>query len=280
MFEGLTVTTMKVIELSEMKRIELDILKDVAGFCDRHGIRYYLAGGTLLGAIRHRGFIPWDDDIDLIMPRPDYMSFIRQYPGEVHENYVLGAPGKKNHPFTYAKVFDKRTRIVEAGLSGRADSRYGICIDIFPMDGVPEDIHKSDAFFECQKMWFSAYSLSVTRFSKSKTLIQTVVKAVILAVMKMIGPNVFIQIINGRAMRYKFDDSQYVAASCVPYYGKRERVLKSNYVDPVKVEFEGGLFNAPKGYNEYLSHLYGDYMELPPLDKRHSHHEFAAFWAE
>ena len=272
---------MKLITLNEIKNIELDILKDVAKFCDLNNIQYYLAYGTLLGAIRHKGFIPWDDDIDIIMPRPDYIKFIENYPNNANKNYILTSIyNNDDHLYTFTKVYDSRTEKIEEGLSYNNNNVGGVEIDIFPMDGVPEDINESNKFFDKQKKWFKYYSFSISKFKKSRDPIRTIFKFIIFTITKVIGKERFIKIINKRAMKNKFEESKYVASSCVPYYGNKERICKSNYIGQIKIEFEGEFFNAPNGYDEYLSNIYGNYMRLPPIEQRITHHKYQVFWGD
>lgn len=272
---------MNTISLDEMKKIELDILKDVVNYCNLNNIRYYLAAGTLLGAIRHKSFIPWDDDIDIVMPRPDYTKFIEGYEEFAGKDYVLTyINNNKDHLFTYAKVYDSRTEKMESGISYNANNVGGVDIDIFPLDGVPKEMTKSDMFFKQQKIWFILHSLCIQKYTKSKNPLKTIIKYLIQTACKVIGKNNLIKIINRRAMRYDFESSEFIALSVAPYYGNRERMAKINYLEQVEVQFEDGIFYAPIGYDEHLSKLYGDYMKLPPLEKRVTHHSYKAKWKD
>jgi len=267
------------LSLEEIKKIELDILKDIHRVCEKNGLRYYLAGGTLLGAIRHKGFIPWDDDIDILMPRPDYMKFIKIYENEGDKKYKLTSPyNNKNHLYTFTKVFDTRTIKIENGLNYDSENIGGIEVDVFPTDGLPDNIDKSNKYFRKQKLLFHLYSFSVTKKSVNKNIIKRIIKNTIVYICRLIGKQRFIKVINNNAMKYEFDKSNYIGLSVTTYYGSKERIEKKHYIEQIKVEFEGYLFNAPKNYDQYLSNLYGDYMKLPPEDKRVTHHEYEAYW--
>lgn len=271
---------MKNIELKEIQQLELEIMKDVHKFCKENNIRYYLAGGTLLGAIRHKGFIPWDDDIDIIMPRPDYERFIKEYKSKKPYYILTSTHNNSQHLYTFSKIFDNRTIKIEKEIEYSDGNIGGVEIDIFPMDGLPKDIKQSNKYFNNQKNIFKYYSLSVSKFTKSKNIFKTIPKYLVVRVCKFIGKEKFIKFINKKAEKYNFNDSEYVGCSVVPYYGNRERVLKSNYINKIEVQFESELFYAPEGYDEYLSNLYGDYMKLPPKEKRVTHHDCEVYWKD
>ena len=126
---------MKRVTPEELKRIQLDLLQKTADFCEQNGLRYFLCGGTLIGAVRHKGYIPWDDDIDIAMPRPDYDRFINTF--NKQENYYQVVSRENNHAYSYAfaKVYDNRTILQELHYKG---STFGVYIDILPADGVKD----------------------------------------------------------------------------------------------------------------------------------------------
>ena len=125
---------MREIQFEEMKKIELNILIYFTEVCEENNLRYYLGGGTLLGAVRHKGFIPWDDDIDVMMPRPDFQKLLSLSIN--NENYNIIKPGTAGYYYNFAKLVDTRTILEEKGIK-RIDG-LGVYIDIFPLDGMPE----------------------------------------------------------------------------------------------------------------------------------------------
>ncbi len=138
---------MKTIEIKEMQKIELEILKSFSKICDEHKLRYFLSNGTLLGAIRHKGFIPWDDDIDVYMPRNDYMTFLQLVGSSLEPHYKLLTPyNSKEYIYTYAKLYDDRTILIEWPDTVRYT--IGVYIDIFPVDGLPESIKETKKHFD------------------------------------------------------------------------------------------------------------------------------------
>lgn len=267
----------RMITLEEMRVIQLDILERIDTICLKHGLKYGLCGGTLLGAIRHKGYIPWDDDIDIIMPRRDYLRFLEIAPELFGADFTVSSlyNGKK-HASSFSKIYNNKTVLKQPGAP-----TIGVFVDIFPVDGLPSDIKESDKHFKRTKLYHS-----LLLFSKSQNVMssnftwKTPLKWVLRFLCKLIGWRRFLLLMDKNASKFDFDESDFVAVSCVPFYGNKERVSKKAFSSFVKTPFEGRLFNIPVGYDEYLSNLYGDYMKLPPVEKRVSHHVFEAYWKQ
>lgn len=283
---------MKKITVDEMKSIELNILIDIAAFCEEHGLRYYLCGGTLLGAIRHQGFIPWDDDIDIIMPRPDYMKFLTDYNKKKSPYRVNSEISHKDWYTTYANVEDMRTIKINANFGNF--NQYGIDVDLFPIDGSPDNEKKRKRFWMINNILtriatLSALSFTISKyyadqdvsFSTVRTIVRTGIKFLGIPIAKLICTFFNLNhIVTNRAMKYDVDKSEYIGVSTFPHYGYKECVKGAPFLKVKKRIFEGIYFNTPDNYDEYLSNLYGDYMKLPPKDKQVSHHDFNAYWRE
>lgn len=270
----------KQILLDEMKRLQVCILKDLANFCDEKNIKYFLGYGTLLGAIRHKGFIPWDDDIDIIMPRPDYNEFLKLANGNLNTNYhALSMNNTKNYIYPFAKIIDKRTILKELGTE---DSNIGVCIDIFPVDGLPEDIKLSKKHFKRQAILLALLFCSIIKYVRGKSILSSILKLLLIPFMritgKLIGTQRLLLLIDKTATKYAFDTSEFSAVTVISIYGERERIKKGLLTEIIRVEFEGEYFNAPIGYHEYLTNLYQDYMRFPPESKRVSRHKCEAYW--
>lgn len=263
---------MQALTLREIQKIELDILSDIDRFCRENGIGYSLDGGTLLGAVRHHGFIPWDDDIDIIMPREDYDRFVKTYHSE-NGRYVLYSKDT-NPPYRtqlFAKVIDTRT-IADEGQYKRQVA-YGLWVDIFPADHIPVD----DRLCRRIQKRFLRYRhlLYVRNLKQSQKSLRDVVFSAL----------------------YLFRSDMSVLRSLDRYAAKADssgRVTNLSMVsddligfhfpaawfeDLTEYPFEGRRFLGFAAYDRYLTEVYGDYMTLPPIEQRETHF-VTAFWRE
>ena len=259
----------RTISLEELKGIELAILKEFDRFCRENQLRYFLAGGTLLGAVRHQGFIPWDDDIDVLMPRPDYIRFHELTAGKLAGYAVRSIYNcPKLHTRPFIRVVDDRymTRLQTPPFY------MPPWIDIFPMDGLPEDIEQSDAHFARAKRWkwLVARSWIPVKYTKGGR-VKKALKTIVYFPLRMIGHNWFLKKLEQVGMEYDFDQCKYVACVVAGGHGKRERVLKSSFCVPVQMRFEDSMFVGPAGYDAYLKNLYKNYMAIPAQASRQMH---------
>lgn len=264
---------MKIIEIDEMKKMQLEILANVAAFCDENNIRYFLSGGTMLGAVRHKGFIPWDDDIDIQMPRPDYNRFIKIYDDPIYS--VCCWDLDSNYLCTYAKIEDTRTVLVENGKYGR---EVGVNIDVFPVDGLPNSDKEIDRTVRKMKaLWGLIVCATVKDISK-RTTIKKIEITLMRAFYKVFHlQSYFTGLTIRKAQKYSFNNSDKVA-TLVWGYGKREVISYQTATDYIKADFEEYQFNIPRDYEDYLTHVYGDYMKLPPEEERVYKHHAKAWW--
>lgn len=284
---------MKKIDSDEMKQLELNMLVDVAAFCDNHGIRYYLGGGTLLGAVRHKGFIPWDDDVDISMPRPDYLKFVKTYNGSHEFYHVQSIENNDKYWRTFAKVFDTRTYLKEDAIRIPKEGN-GVFIDVFPVDGLPSDKISQFILFKEQEFLNFLYHASAWNYTMShkyrdsmgafanlKGLIRTFLKFIAITLLHPLPTIKLIKILNDNASKWEFDKAQFVGAIVDCAHGAAcEKIARDHFEPRIKFVFENHEFWGSKGYDEYLTNLYGDYMKLPPMDRRETHHDFEAYWKE
>ena len=248
------------MDLIEIKQIEKRMLAYVDNFCRKNKIRYWVCGGTLLGTIRHKGFIPWDDDIDIFLPWKDYQCLIEQF--EETDRFSMlgfGTAEENDFPDLFAKVVDKRTVIHED--IGTIRKINPLWIDVFPLIGLPEDKKERLSFFAGYKelnrqIWQDFYAANgrvdifASWFHRQKEFLS----------------------------RYDFDTSSYVGVLGTAY-GERDCTTRMVYDQTLRMPFEDIEVNVPVGYQEYLDNLYGnDWMKLPEKSKRKTHHHVTAFW--
>lgn len=260
---------MKKLSMEEVKKVELDLLITFDAFCKKHHLRYVLDGGTLIGAMRHQGFIPWDDDIDVAMPFPDFLKFKELYEKECSDSQKQLLYGKNNpYGFHYGKFVDKRT-VVKSDF--REDKRlYSVWVDIFPMYSIDDDDSIAQKKIDEILNYYSKTWLCLcTRFRNPFR------KIFHLAFNDMMRKH-YMNKIDNILFEHEYGSTNRIR--CVPVVCKKLIPAKNDHFEkPITVTFEGYDFYAPRDYDEYLTRIYGDYMKLPPLDKRTSH-SIEAYW--
>lgn len=260
----------EIATIAELRSIQLAVLDHITTYCDKHGIVYFLACGSLIGAIRHKGYIPWDDDIDLFMPRESYNRLLAAY-RDPDPRYALLAPGRATrYLYTYAKVVDRRTLVVEDEVPGY---ELGVYVDIFPLDYVTDC-----RWLRRHVVW--KYKKFIYRMRRCKMqpnflasrwryLLYRYFPLPLRAIDSLIGHTLTGRKPTGTVCN--MTEANALERECFPAHCiEGERVL---------VDFEGKRYKTMPGYDEYLRHLYGDYMQLPPVEQR-VHHHFAAYWRD
>ena len=265
---------MKEISFEESKKLELDILLAIANFCDKNNLTYFLAYGTLIGAIRHKGFIPWDDDIDIQMPREDYNKFISSFS---HKHYKAVAPGTPMSKHSFVKVIDTRTVKIEPGFRYAA-GYLGIDVDVFPIDGTPSDENEYNLWYDKLTNIYVSFGDSLQSITKGS--FKHRVKMALLKLIKLKKPEYYLAEAKKLHDQYPYKSCEYVAAVESNFNGRGNRVPKKYFAKSVNVEFEGHMLCAPICYDKVLRSLYGDYMQLPPADKQKTHHKNNVYWKD
>ena len=255
---------MKELTLMELQNEEKEILEDVHDFCLNNDIRYSLYGGTAIGAIRHSGFIPWDDDIDIVMPREDYDRFCKLYSSNRFQ--LSERRGDRNSWIGFARVFDGKKTVYKSTCPWHS-KEYGVWIDVFPADGY--DSKDMDLYDECVNLrrktvkarhLFTDYDLSKGFVFNLRLLLKKVLYNKITTGKKL-------DRLIEKSMTYKFGEEDSWAVLCCPYRKRTIHPIES-FKDVALVSFENDSFFLLKGYDTMLTNVYGDYLQLPPEEKR------------
>lgn len=258
---------MKKLTPEECKLRILNLLVEFADYCDTNNLRYYLLGGTLLGAVRHKGFIPWDDDIDVCMPRPDYERFIELQSKNKKIEFRCIENNTSDLPFM--KIIDKKTFVRQ--LYTAESETSNLWVDIFPFDGWAFDEQQSKKDMKKWNRWHWLSVYAQVKMGEGTTKVRAILKLPMALGARLIGRKNIARRMNELAQKYDYESSEWVGNFVWACYGIRERVPKEWFSQRVKLAFEGHEFWAPKEWDKYLSQIYGDYMTLPPEDKRVNH---------
>lgn len=263
----------KYITNEERQQIVYNMLVDFVKFCDKHELYYTLAGGTLLGAIRHGGFIPWDDDIDINMPREDFEKLRKLLAKEqISSNISFDGVNTKSNLYPFIRIYDNRTEQKMEDCNGLT----GIWIDIFPVDCVPENEVDQKVLFMKARFWRASVIAINADLRNSKGFKKNIAKAIFKIMAFILGKRFFVTQASKNAQQYNNQETNYIGG-ILWGYGRGEILTKDEYFNSEKVKFNDEYFNAPRAWEKYLTGLYGDYMKLPPKDKQVAHN-FKTWW--
>ena len=260
--------------LNSIQNRLLEMLKWFDDYCLSHDLTYYVVGGTLLGAIRHQGFIPWDDDIDVALPRDDYNRLINDF--ENDDRYCLETPycGNKDFLYSYSKLYDKSTTLVE---KSRKKCVRGLYIDVFPLDGIgdsKEEIKKNYRRFDIKNMLLMTRVLEINR--NDRFIKKFVIRVVRLVPERVLNTKKLSIKVDKIAQKVSYDKSIYVGNLMGAY--RYKELFNKKYIGKVnRYKFESIEVNGFQYYDKYLTHIYGDWRKIPPEDKRHGAHEYLEY---
>ena len=263
--------------MNDLQKKQLEILKEFIRVCEKHNLRYFLVGGTCLGAARHQGFIPWDDDIDVGMPREDYDKYVElqhEYDGTPY--FIQTWKTDPRFCYNFAKLRDSSTTFIES-FYWKHRINHGIWIDIFPIDGIsfknekPYSKYKKRIMHVWWEVYFSYIPQLIRKFHKETFFLDLIINI-------------------GAVLAYPFDIAHYrrkrseklmrkvpfneaaLVANFCGFNMKREAMPRQIVEEYTKLKFEDIEVNVPKDYDEYLTLLYHDWRKLPPAEKQVGHH--------
>lgn len=262
---------MKVLsenELSKLKNIELNMLCEIDKICREYQIRYSIAAGTLLGAARHKGFIPWDDDIDIMMYREDYCKLkecINLYSNEL---YWVDYYTYEGFPYPFSKIMKKNTILIEES-NKYATSPDGVFVDVFPIDNTAENFMKRKKQYQRVMKWKQRL---VTRenYYFGQTGIKELYRKARKNIYNLVPKKLFIEKIDKECCKYS--KTGVVISLTIPIGVDKATFPREWFENYIELEFEGSKFMAIGEYKEYLKLSYGDYMKLPPKESQVPHH--------
>ena len=264
--------------MNEIQEREFKIFEAIIPILEKHNLRYFAVGGTCIGAIRHHGFIPWDDDIDIAMPRRDYELFRTQYYKELPEQYVkLDYDNAVGNSFLFTKIHDSQTTYVEEYAKEFPDRYTGVFVDIMPVDGLPANERKRNKLIKILDVVCKLNLLNRPSFRNDDSWgekVKEVIKFIIrLLLNRFFNYNYFSNKVLELVEKNDFDSSEQIYFTW--RYGsdiKRKIYPKSYFSSTIQVEFEEGKIAVPIEYDKYLSQDFGEYMKLPPEDKQKTIH--------
>lgn len=252
------------LELGEIKSYLLDIMTSIDNFCIDNGLRYYLAWGSLLGAVRHEGFIPWDDDIDIWMPRPDYDRFVKVYSDGIYEFHSMETDS--DWPLNFGKVCDRRFSAVD-----EFGKDFGLYIDVFPLDGESDDEREFAKHIRSvrrlERIWSNTVISSRLKVSMGYGVVKKCKILFAKAFHNIIGEERICRLLVNKTSKFDYEQSKMVCSVT----DSKMMMEKSWFSDAVRAKFENRTFNIPIGADSVLKQLFGDYMVLPPVEQRVNH---------
>jgi lipopolysaccharide cholinephosphotransferase len=259
----------KIEDIHELRQIQTGILDSVHSFCEAHGLRYFLSSGTLIGAVRHKGYIPWDDDIDIYMPRRDYEQFLQTYADANGVYRAINPATEPHYYYTFAKVIDQRTLMVEDETEGY---EIGVFMDIFPVDYVTDDLRLRKRVFRQKKLFYKIRRCKISNSNPLHSRLAYLCYKCLPYTLKQL---------NRRIRRLIILETPTQTVCNMTEAGPKMKGCfpAEDIASSVDIEFEGKLYKTMVGYKDYLERTYGDYMTLPPVEQRVTHH-FEAYWRD
>lgn len=269
--------------MNDLQKKLLEILKEFDKVCVKHNLRYFLNGGTCLGAIRHKGFIPWDDDVDVMMPREDYERFLKLDDFKGTKYFIQCWRTDPRYTYGFAKLRDSSTTFIEDWYKNH-QINHGVWIDIFPLDGMSDKpIPREKCANKVKYIWYNTYLNylpNLIRKPKKETWFKDIL-------LNIVG-GLFFWLDFGHYRNKRMDkfakkipfETAVLAGNLFGFTFKKAAMDKHIFDDYVYVDFEDTKFRVMKRYDDYLTNIFGDYMKYPPLDQQVGHHHNKGFSLE
>ena len=258
--------------MNELQSNLVEIMKYFHNICEKNNIRYYVLGGTCLGAVRHKGFIPWDDDIDVGIPRKDYDRLVEIAKKSDNGRYILEAPlENKDFVYSYCKIYDTQTTLTE---HNRYNTNRGCFLDIFPLDGAGDTYDESISHFKRINTLNNYKSTKVCAISSRRSFSKNLAIFLGRCIPEFVcGWRWAYRKVDRLCRAKEFDSCVYIG-NMFGAWREREIIERIVFGEPKLYVFESIKVYGPADADKYLTSLYGDYMKLPPKEKQVTHHDF------
>lgn len=264
-----------VEDVEEVKKLLRYMMKRYHAICEENGLFYNVFGGTMLGAIRHQGMIPWDNDIDVTMPQEDYKIFVELIRNGYSKEFDIVAYPDENYIYPYAKLILKGSILNEFSVKPKYQ-KLGVYVDIFPINGYPKE-NDEKIFEKLEKIRIINYLIAHDHIMLKKSKpVKYVIKRSISKILEMLGVNYFVKrhitLLESASFQESEDLLLYGAG-----WGERGRLKKSIYLDRKLYSFDGFQVWGIRDYHDHLTRLYGNYMQMPPEEERVSNHNYELY---
>lgn len=270
----------QITDVATMQNMLRELLWEFHKICEKHGLVYNLFCGTFLGAVRHQNIIPWDDDVDVTMPRPDYEKFLKIVEQEYHDNFFVFSYPQDNYVYPFAKFCKKGTLLIENAWKDEY-SNLMLYIDVFPMDGVPEMPKQrllkryQKARQNKQRVEYCIEKIEASPCWWKKPFV--IIRWLRSKVLNLWGYRYFLERQIQETERFTYDSCDQIGFISPWGYNEKGIIKKSEYLDRRLYPFGEYSFWGMRDYHTQLSLWYGDYMTPPPEDKRKSPHNYVLY---